>query len=352
MKIYRMQSIDGLRGVSAVAVMIFHFEAIYLMNLDHPDLFPPAPSQSLHLALLGVELFFMLSGFVILMSAEGSKSASSFLWKRSARIYPAYWASVVPAALSIFVIYGISKHELSITLINFTMFQSFFGVQNLISPYWKLAYELWFYVLMAIIIRTKRTDAMPELCMCWIVFMIAMKLMQRSGIMPINNTVNILTLHHFGFFFIIGMMTYLVVKGNRTLMVFICLIISILSTLRGRSDWAEVPPVTYFLSTVVFELVLLAAATSRLKILERPSLLWLGQQSYSLYLLHMPVGLLLWMTCHWLGVDRLMAVVLSVPVTIGLAWLSRRFIEIPGQTLLLGTSKVRVLQSVQSGQSP
>ncbi|KMO30805.1 hypothetical protein VQ02_27405 [Methylobacterium variabile] len=112
------------------------------------------------------------------------------------------------------------------------------------------------------------------------------------------------------------------------------------------------PPVTYFLSTVVFELVLLAAATSRLKILERPSLLWLGQQSYSLYLLHMPVGLLLWMTCHWLGVDRLMAVVLSVPVTIGLAWLSRRFIEIPGQTLLLGTSKVRVLQSVQSGQSP
>ena len=42
--------------------------------------------------------------------------------------------------------------------------------------------------------------------------MIAMKLMQRSGIMPINNTVNILTLHHFGFFFII---MCFIIKNNQ-----------------------------------------------------------------------------------------------------------------------------------------
>src|SRR6187200_1820250 len=73
----RLRGLDGLRGIAVLAVMAYHYD-----------------EQRAHYGLLGVEMFFVISGFVILMTMEKTNSLFAFVWHRAARLYPAYLLSV------------------------------------------------------------------------------------------------------------------------------------------------------------------------------------------------------------------------------------------------------------------
>jgi peptidoglycan/LPS O-acetylase OafA/YrhL len=96
----------------------------------------------------GVRLFFVISGFVILMSAWG-RSPGAFASSRIARLYPAYWASVI--LLGGLALGGlITDHRPTFTefLANLTMMQTGLRIRDLEIVYWTLWPELVFYVLM------------------------------------------------------------------------------------------------------------------------------------------------------------------------------------------------------------
>ena len=78
----RLHSLDALRGLAALGVVAYHY-------LDQPAYY----------GLLGVELFFIISGFVILMTLERVPSLLQFAIGRAARLYPAYWFSVAVAGV-------------------------------------------------------------------------------------------------------------------------------------------------------------------------------------------------------------------------------------------------------------
>lgn len=82
----RFRELDGLRGIAALAVVLSHFTGTH--NLRYVD--DPAPLFDAWWGGFGVQLFFMISGFVILMSAERARRASDFAIARIARLYPAY----------------------------------------------------------------------------------------------------------------------------------------------------------------------------------------------------------------------------------------------------------------------
>jgi peptidoglycan/LPS O-acetylase OafA/YrhL len=88
----RYHEIDLLRFVAAMAVVFYHFayrgyHADYLSPLDYPAL-----GQVCKYGYLGVELFFLISGYVILHSAQG-KTLGQFFVSRVRRLYPAYWVA-------------------------------------------------------------------------------------------------------------------------------------------------------------------------------------------------------------------------------------------------------------------
>src|SRR3954454_2537178 len=87
----RFQELDVLRGLAALAVVLFHYltryDQIYTPRGDVPFGFPFGTS--------GVELFFVISGFVIFMTLARCASASDFLISRFSRLYPTYWAAVL-----------------------------------------------------------------------------------------------------------------------------------------------------------------------------------------------------------------------------------------------------------------
>lgn len=89
----RYDTLDALRGLAALAVMLDHFTQYY----GGPRLFPSSP--------LAVDLFFCLSGFVIAHAYQARIAAGLSLWGflrlRLLRLYPAWFMGCVLGGLSL-----------------------------------------------------------------------------------------------------------------------------------------------------------------------------------------------------------------------------------------------------------
>src|SRR5215471_14772595 len=95
----RLDALDGLRGVAILLVMGFHYfyhlESSYYKSHLYPygETFSGIPL--FQYGYLGVELFFIISGFVIALTLEKSGSPLEFLLRRFVRIWPALLFSAI-----------------------------------------------------------------------------------------------------------------------------------------------------------------------------------------------------------------------------------------------------------------
>ena len=148
---HRLEVLDGIRFLAAAYVVLFHFSAGDRSSWHGPsrELFAPL----FHVATygwLGVELFFMISGFVICLSAWG-KSVGEFAISRFVRLYPAYWFAIL-LTTAVLLVDQSRAHALSWSqiLTNLTMTESYARVPGVDPSYWTLAVELNFYLLVAV----------------------------------------------------------------------------------------------------------------------------------------------------------------------------------------------------------
>ncbi|MBC5992772.1 acyltransferase family protein [Pontibacter cellulosilyticus] len=122
----RIKELDALRGLAAFAVFLFHFQ---LFDYGY----------------LGVHLFFIISGFVIFLTAKSVKNPSDFVIARFSRLYPTYWVCLFLTFAVLYVGRGdVTFKQLAY---NLTMFQAFLGEKNVDGAYWSLTEELVFYVI-------------------------------------------------------------------------------------------------------------------------------------------------------------------------------------------------------------
>lgn len=158
----RMAALDGLRLLAAVAVMLYHFTArenpAWGEGTVPPDIFPELSRYTMF-GQFGVDLFFVISGFVILMSAWG-RPVNAFVTSRVTRLFPAYWAGVLLTGFLLVVLWPERKEvQLSDIATNLTMVQSAFGVSSVDGVYWTLWYELRFYVMIGVLLLVGLTGA-------------------------------------------------------------------------------------------------------------------------------------------------------------------------------------------------
>src|SRR5215472_14129748 len=106
----RIPCLDGLRGVAALAVLLYHFNIFFLPQARVTDIVPFVKS-----AYLAVDLFFLLSGFVMahvygrLLSSDRRAHWLLFAKARFARIYPLFALST----LAMFAIAAVSHMPLT-----------------------------------------------------------------------------------------------------------------------------------------------------------------------------------------------------------------------------------------------
>lgn len=150
----RLGLLDLARFGAAFLVVAYHFTARKHEAFGIPvgQVFPDVGSITVFGA-LGVELFFLISGFVILKSVWG-RTTQDFVASRVSRLFPAYWCAVVITATVMIVIRPEPLGDgltLGTALGNLTMVQSAYGVGHVDGVYWTLWTELRFYFLVGLL---------------------------------------------------------------------------------------------------------------------------------------------------------------------------------------------------------
>ncbi len=135
-------SVQYLRAAAAISVVVFH--VLQWMN------------GGLEVARAGVDVFFVISGFIIwTVTADGWQSAGVFLWRRASRVVPAYWiATLLLAAIVLVWPPFLPKVDprwghllLSLAFIPHLDPDGF--PFPLLAPGWTLSYEAAFYLIFA-----------------------------------------------------------------------------------------------------------------------------------------------------------------------------------------------------------
>ena len=170
----KFQSIQLLRLVAALMVVVFHSKSAIWPTEDR-ELLWWWPSFS-DFGDLGVSLFFVISGFIIAsVISKRSFSTSSFLWHRFWRIYPLYLL-VMMAALFMFWRRNWFHWDIE-TLGTAGMIKSFLILPQKPFPFWapgwSLEHELLFYVVAALVVPLLGLRALAALM--FVVAIIGMK---------------------------------------------------------------------------------------------------------------------------------------------------------------------------------
>ncbi len=148
-KMKTIKNLDVFRGIAAILVLLFHFYTFYSTELlGLSNMF-----SVLSIGHVGVDLFFVLSGFLITLSLWNSKSFSHFFLKRVKRIAPLALATT-------FIFWGIQTDFSEITLFNITdlfshifffngFFPQFYSTINPVT--WSISIEMAFYIVLPMV---------------------------------------------------------------------------------------------------------------------------------------------------------------------------------------------------------
>ncbi len=316
----RLQELDALRGLAAVAVLVFHYTSRYDNLYGHPTLV-----ADFWLGEYGVQLFFMISGFVIFMSLERVRSPLDFIVARVSRLYPVYWAAVT-LTFAVTALAGLPQLESSWweALINLTMVQRLVGVSHVDEVYWTLTVELAFYALMWLALVARQLQNIVRWGGAWLVLMLAYALAgELFGVTLPGAVGNFLLLEH-GHLFFAGILFYQLYKGQASRFALpllgACLVVQFVIG-------SFVSGLIVALFFVLFFLLL----KGWLNMLVVPPLLFLGSVSYSLYLLHQNIGYVIMRELY--GLEGVLPAwfILGVPsaLSLGLAALFTFCIERP-----------------------
>lgn len=334
----RFYEIDLLRFMSAMLVVVFHYtfvgSSLGLTPLPRTDAF----GEYSRYMYLGINFFFIISGFVILLSAEDGKPRE-FLVSRVVRLYPAYWLCVLLTAGAILLFnqpaFQVSGAQV---LINLTMFQSAFRVPPVDAVYWTLWMELKFYALMLVIVWLRGLRYVPWLCGAMLIAsIVALGTPLASTADPFYDI-----FPHWAGYFACGCALYLVKLHGVNRWRAALLLLSVIFCVRQNqvfaglmSSWYGVTftPWVPVIATLVFFAFLSLVALRSTGLLRDPRFYYLGVLTYPLYLLHENVGFMIFNAWHHLVPSAVLFTGVTLVMLVA-AWLIHRWVEKPMQRLL------------------
>ncbi|WP_122769907.1 acyltransferase family protein [Pseudomonas viridiflava] len=337
----RLYSLQGLRGLAVLGVVLFHMMPIEARFSGGDTLLPP----SLDFFQLGVDLFFVISGFVMVIVSRGrfqsGVEAQRFLFNRVSRIYPTYWLYFF-ITLGVFLVQpGLvnSGHGSSNLLMSFLLLPN--DKVLLVMVAWSLLFELWFYLVFTGLLLFKERH-LPWLMAGWALIIVAFNLLQdwqnQSSALKI-------ILHPYSLEFIIGVALALFFYSRHSARLPTAAVWGVLAV----ALLAGVPLIaTYRLydsqgllrmlmvgGTFGLLVLTLALLERRQKIFVPTPLVVVGDMSYTIYLSHLLVLGVIGRV--WSGVgawpesylDNLFFATLMVAATLCYGWVGYRCFEKP-----------------------
>lgn len=330
----RLYAVDGIRLVAALMVAVHHYAGS--RRVDQPgnavwgrpvsEVMPTVFRLAAY-GWIGVEIFFVISGFVICMSCWG-RGPRQFFVSRVIRLYPAYWFAIVFTTAVVVALPGVwDRLEARDILLNFTMLQSGSGVDSVDGVYWTLWSELRFYLLFLAVVATGLTyRKVVVFCCAWGA---AAMLAPAAHFGPLTLAAN----PEGAWFFIAGLALYLMHRFGRDLLLWGILAMAWLMGQRQLGvrvdDFEHVSgwrgSVVLFTGFLLLMVAIALGATDRLR------WRWLataGSLTYPLYLLHYVAGTTVINRLQG-TMDARLLVATVIAGFLLLSWLVHRFVERP-----------------------
>ncbi|BEV15128.1 acyltransferase [Herbaspirillum sp. DW155] len=329
----RYYDIDVLRFFAAVSVMFLHYLVRGFAEGDnYSPVFYGDAANFVKYNYLAVNLFFMISGFVILMSAENG-SAVAFLKSRVTRLYPAYWfCCTVSFVLTYLFINQIFTLTLPRYIFNLTMLNGFVGIGFVDGVYWTLMVELKFYLLVLIVLLLGRISKIEYFLAGWLLISVAQVVLHVGFVERYLIT-------NYSAFFIAGCLFYRISKLGFSLSRMLMLAATVplgihfelVDLVRRAAHYGrlEFHPEMVSVICVAFYAVFFvvirrhSASPTYAKIAGK-----LGAVSYPLYLIHLNVGMVVF-NLFGLKMDKWLLLGLLSVAMIVFAYLINRLVERP-----------------------
>jgi peptidoglycan/LPS O-acetylase OafA/YrhL len=350
----RIPALTGIRGYAALWVVLFH--GVYFAHKLIPELVPELPVVA-RSGYLGVDLFFLLSGFVLTwtygeaLASQGWRARREFAIGRMFRILPLHWT-----VLALFAVTALMTDDVWLTeephgatnwLISAALIQVWVGLPRVWNtPAWSLSAEWFAYILFPIMAvaghRVRGRAASAAIAAAAIVLVVVLftaaqrPSLDESGRFGLARCV-------LEFAAGVAMCGYCRAtcpsERSGTIMLLVGFILLGAAMLPGPAEYLALP---------AFSLMIVACVSpSRLAewVFGNRIAHWLGEVSFSIYLL------------HWLGYELAakairaadtapltgLALIAAVPIlVVPPGWLAWRCVEIPGQAV--GRAFVRRLR--------
>jgi len=334
----RIRYLDGYRGLAILLVILYHAYDRWPQLVPYGDRFADFPLFST--GWLGVNLFFMISGFVILMSLDRCATVGEFLYRRWLRLFP---AMLICSLLLFFSADLFTQRPLGsptlrdllpgLTFIEPSWWESLLGSPQgyLEGAFWSLYVEFRYYVIAVLLyFWVGRKSQVPVLFGLFIATRILPYLCDgQSDCLAggISLWFRQLGFQYFGWF-AAGASFYLYVSSGERRWLLAGAGIALLSAVfvdkfYSASNVAAVIIVLMFTATVI---------SPRLQaILSNRVLLFFGYISYPLYLLHenMMISMIAQLGEYTPGFLHFLLPVIPVLLLVLLAWLVARYLELP-----------------------
>ncbi|WP_170245238.1 acyltransferase family protein [Gelidibacter salicanalis] len=316
----RISILDGFRSIAILIVILYHFFSRWTPPNSQRSLYPYDDQFNyFSYGHLGVQFFFIISGFVIFFTLEKTDKFISFWKKRVIRLLP---SMVAASILTFLIVYFFDINNLfpdsrsltnlvfSLTFINPDLFNVIFNsdVSYVNGSYWSLWPEIQFYAFSSLLYFVKKEKFLWNfLLVSFILFFLNYFIQHTQG----TNTFNIDVPHNFilwyrqwvtnGFnliqylhLFCLGILFYELYKNKKRektspLCIQISLLFLILFTIYSGIRL----PIRIIYAMMIIAFIMFIYYPNNLKFLENSTITSIGKSSYFLYLIHENIGVLL-----------------------------------------------------------
>ncbi|MGU3316910.1 acyltransferase family protein [Sphingomonas sp. M6A6_1c] len=347
--------LDLLRLMAALMVTVYHLTYLEWANphsrgAEAAALFRVYSGWTRYVdtGWVGVQIFFVISGFVIAFTANG-RTAASFLRGRILRLVPGIW---ICATVSVFALLADGTPVMT-TLKLYALSLALFPTGPWVaSSYWTLPLEIVFYAMVFVVLWRRRFDQFESVVLAlgtisllaWIVTIAAKAIpgpLESAVVAITSHRLAKLLLVQHGCFFAIGAMIWIIhnwgATRSRIAIVAAFLVAGMMQIgmeAVNASAWAglpmsPVPPIVALMGALAFVVASLRWNAAAHRMLGRGTFVvrQLGLMTFPVYLLHQPLGLSLSRLQLRAGMSPGATLLVSVSVILIVAWLVVTYLE-------------------------
>lgn len=355
----KLDQLTFTRFVAAISIVVFHYgKDVFPFNFD-------ITSFLFRQANIGVSYFFILSGFVMTIAYSQKREISflDYMKRRFARIYPVYFIAIVILTVYFIIVKDLENpFDLSGLFLNLTMIQAWIPgkASSFNSPGWSLSIELFFYATFPLLFnkiyskQPLKVIILPIL----LLFVVSQGLLHWLRYSSFyegfpsksHDFLFYFPLMHFNEF-LIGSLTGLIFLKNKKFKNYdwAIILLSLVFVLILRLDIG----LNYhngLLAIIFVPLTLMISSNNGMltKLFSKSTFVFLGEISYGIYILQMPVHHWVNGVLKYMGISNVTVVFYAtLIILIAVSAFSYKYIEAPLRNAInnIGSNSKSVQQS-------